>query len=97
MHMIEGKTGLGKTESVWTKRFIVAAIVQGAIIVALTAFLVPGSDIVDKTRSVKSNCRGWGWYMVHLWLYHIHCSGGHRCSSISFVSLLLRGRIKKTI
>jgi hypothetical protein len=42
MHMIEGKTGLGKTESVWTKRFIVAAIVQGAIIVGLTAFLVLG-------------------------------------------------------
>jgi len=40
--MIEGKTGLGKTESVWTKRFIVAAIVQGAIIVGLTAFLVLG-------------------------------------------------------
>lgn len=40
--MIEGKTGLGKTESVWTKRFIVAAIVQGAIIVTLTAFLVLG-------------------------------------------------------
>lgn len=42
MHMIEGKTGLGKTERVWTKRFIVAAIVQGAIIVTLTAFLVLG-------------------------------------------------------
>jgi hypothetical protein len=42
MHMIEGKTGLGKTENVWTKRFIVAAIVQGAIIVGLTAFLVLG-------------------------------------------------------
>lgn len=40
MHMIEGKTGLGKTENVWAKRFIVAAIVQGAIIVGLTAFLV---------------------------------------------------------
>lgn len=40
--MIEGKTGLGKTERVWTKRFIVAAIVQGAIIVTLTAFLVLG-------------------------------------------------------
>jgi hypothetical protein len=40
--MIEGKDGLGKTESVWTKRFIVAAIVQGAIIVGLTAFLVLG-------------------------------------------------------
>jgi hypothetical protein len=38
--MIEGKTGLGKTENVWAKRFIVAAIVQGAIIVGLTAFLV---------------------------------------------------------
>jgi hypothetical protein len=42
MHMIEGKTGLGKTESAWTKRFIVAAIVQGAVIVGLTAFLVLG-------------------------------------------------------
>jgi hypothetical protein len=38
--MIKGKTGLDKTESVWTKRFIVAAIAQGGIIVGLTTFLV---------------------------------------------------------
>ena len=34
------QTRLDETESIWTKRFIVAAIVQGAIIVSLTAFLV---------------------------------------------------------
>lgn len=42
MQMIKGKTGLDKTESVWTKRFIAVAIAQGAIIVGLTAFLVLG-------------------------------------------------------
>ena len=40
--MLKGRSGLNKTESVWTNRFIIAAIAQGAIIVGLTVFLIVG-------------------------------------------------------
>jgi hypothetical protein len=35
-----GKPGIIATSNVWAKRFMAAAIIQGAVIVALTAFLV---------------------------------------------------------
>jgi hypothetical protein len=38
--MMTEELGLDKNKNVWTKRFIAAAIIQGAIVVALTAFLV---------------------------------------------------------
>ena len=37
---MNSNNGTNKFESIWTKRFIGAAIIQGAIIVGLTAFLV---------------------------------------------------------
>ncbi len=36
----KGEYGIAARSSTWAKRFMVAAIIQGAIIVALTLFLV---------------------------------------------------------
>ncbi|MGB5091254.1 MAG: hypothetical protein WBN72_09960 [Nitrososphaeraceae archaeon] len=71
MHIIKGKTGLDKTESVWTKRFIAVAIAQGAIIVGLTSFLVLGqiSFLKPEVSRVMASGGAGTWYLIFYYNY----------------------------
>lgn len=71
--MMIDQLGLDKNENVWTKRFIAAAIIQGAIVVALTAFLVLSQISILKpeiSRIIASGAAGtwftFGYMMVYI-------------------------------
>ena len=87
--MIKRQTGLDKTESIWTKRFIVAAIVQGAIIVGLTAFLVLSQISILKpeiSRVIASGGAG-TWFTFGYMMYIVVGVIGVAVSSLFYYYL----------
>lgn len=64
------KTMYSSSESVWTRRFIGVAIIQGAIIVGLTVFLVISQISILKPEVAKVISRGgagtWFGYLIYI-------------------------------
>ena len=74
-------------ESTWTRRFIGAAIIQGAIIVGLTVFLILSQISILKPEVSRVIAGWWCWNMAHAWICNVHSC---RCSrNGSLCSLLL--------
>ena len=70
---------------IWTKRFITAAIVQGAIIVGLTVFIILGEISIIKPGISRVIASGGGRHMVYFWLYNVHSGRGNWCCGIGTI------------
>jgi hypothetical protein len=80
---------LDKNENVWTKRFIAAAIIQGAIVVALTAFLILSQISILKpeiSRVIASGGAG-TWFTFGYMMYIVVGVIGVAVSSLFYYYL----------
>lgn len=87
--MMIDQLGLDKNENVWTKRFIAAAIIQGAIVVALTAFLVLSQISILKpeiSRVIASGGAG-TWFTFGYMMYIVVGVIGVAVSSLFYYYL----------
>ena len=64
------------SSDVWASRFMAAAIVQRAIIVGLTAFLVLGQTAFVKLEVARVIAGGSAAALGHVWIHDIHHSCG---------------------
>jgi hypothetical protein len=69
--MAYGRTGSAELKGIWTKRFMAAAIVQGAVIAGLTVFLVLGQLVLEPEISRVIAAGGAGTWFTFGYIMYI--------------------------